>query len=287
MRLDIALPRDDAGRFLPWIIAFMVYLAAMLLVISFTLGNTIEASRNAQIESFSVHIPYNEKEKDLGEKVLSIVKSQDGVLQANILGNIKIKEMVEPWFGKSDSVLNLPLPIIIEAKIKSGSNIDYTKLLAKIQSVAAAATLDDHKKWLKQFSDLVNIIQTSLFVITLMIVFATTCIVIFACKTSLKIHRMTVNLLHRLGALDCYIAKQFQNYAALITLKGSFVGSGFAAGSLIALSITAKSINSPLFPAFNFSISHCLILFALPIIMSLIALLVVRFSVLSSLKRYL
>jgi cell division transport system permease protein len=109
--------------------------------------------------------------------------------------------------------------------------------------------------------------------------------VIFACKTSLKIHRGTVSLLHRLGAYDGYIASQFQQHAALLALKGAFVGSGLAAGTMLVLHLMARNIDSPLFPSFGLSLDHWLILIALPVLMSLIALGSARLSVLGALRK--
>jgi len=286
LRTDIALARDEASRFLPWIIAFMVYIAALVLAGSFTLNRTIMAGHSAQLESFSVHLPHtSDKEREVAEKVLTVVKNTAGVDEAGIVSTKRIEEMVEPWFGKSDTLGALPLPTIIEAKVRSGIIIDYDDLKARIGVVAPAARIDDHKKWMVQFSAFVNIVQIVLFCIAVLIISTTASIVIFACKTSLKIHRNTVNLLHRMGAVDSYIATQFQNYAAVLTLKGAFIGSGFAGATLLALHFMARHLDSPLFPSFALSFSHWLILFTLPVLMSLLAFAAVRFSVLANLRK--
>jgi len=285
LRTDIALSRDEASHFLPWIIALMVYLAALILTGSFTLSSTIAASHNAQAQSFSVHLPHMEKERDASEKVLELIKNTPGIEEAEIITPARIQEMVEPWFGKSGVISSLPLPVIIEAKIKKGADIDYESLKGKIALMVPAATLDDHKKWLVQFSAFVGVVQLTLLIIALLIISTTACIVIFACKTSLKIHRNTVNLLHRLGALDSYIATQFQNHAAFLTLKGAFIGSGFASFTLIGLHLMAHHLNSPLFPSVSLSPVHWLILFTLPLLMSALALAVARISVLNNLRR--
>ncbi len=283
---DIALSRDEASRFLPWIIALMVYLAALILAGSFTLSHTISMSRNAQVESFSVHLPHMaEGEKETSDKVLALVKNTAGVKDASLVTTDHIKEMVEPWLGKSEALNSLPLPVIIEGKVKSGETIDYDALKSKVQAVVPGADIDDHKKWLAQFSEFVNVVQYTLMIIAIFIISATAVIVIFACKTSLKIHRNTVNLLHRLGAMDGYIAKQFQDFAALLTLKGSFIGCGLAAFTLLVLHIMGRSINSPLFPTFALSFAHWAILFCLPLIMSLLALIAARVSVLTALHK--
>src|SRR6202042_1513614 len=104
------------------------------------------------------------------------------------------------------------------------ASVDYAALKAKITAIVPGAEIDDHKQWMAQFSGFVHLVQWVLFSIAFFIIATTSAVVIFACKTSLKIHRSTVNLLHRLGALDSYIASQFQHHAALLALKGAFVG---------------------------------------------------------------
>lgn len=286
VRADIALARDEANRFLPWIIALMVYLAALVLAGSFTLNHTITAGHNARARSFSVHIPHAiDKDHDVSERSLALIKATDGVDDADIVSAKDIQSMVEPWFGKGDVLNNLPLPTVIDAKLKDGANIDYDSLKTRLQALNPGVAIDDHKKWIEQFADFVKAVQTTLFCIALLIIGTTASIVIFACKTSLKIHRSTVSLLHRLGAFDSYIATQFQNYAGMLTLKGAFIGSGFAGITLLTLHVMAQHLDSPLFPKFVFTIPHWIILFTLPLVMSVLALVVVRFSVLQNLRK--
>ena len=284
---DIALARDESSRFLPWIIALMVYLSALVLAGGFTLNNTINNSYNAQTESFSVnipHIPLPDKEHEIIEKVISALKSAPGVASVELVSTDQIKTMVAPWLGKSEALANLPLPSIIEAKAIKGSTLDYDAMRKKVDAMVGGASIDDHKKWIADFAGFINVIQYTLLLIAVIILSATAFVVIFACKTSLKIHRNTVNLLHRLGAMDNYIAKQFQEHAARLTLKGAFVGCGFASMTLMALHITASRIDSPLFPAFSFSLNHWLILFLLPVFTSMLAGFAARFSVLKTLR---
>lgn len=282
---DIALSRDESSRFLPWIIALMVYLAALTLAGGFTLHRTVTASQSEQIHSFSVHIPYSEHAASDAQKALGLLKNTNSVADAALVSTDRIRQLVEPWLGHASSLENLPLPTVIEGKLTPDAVIDYAGLRARLRSVAPGADIDDHKQWLEQFSAFIRMVQWILFVIAVFIIGATAAVVIFACKTSLKIHRGTVNLLHRLGAKDGYIASQFQSHAAFLALKGAFVGSGFAAGTLLALHLMARHLDSPLFPSFALTLEHWGILLALPVAMSALALLAARISVLSSLGR--
>lgn len=285
-RPDIALWRDESSRFLPWIIALMVYLAALTLTGGLTLNRTVKATRAAQDNTFSVHLPYSgDHAKDDAQKAIDIIKQAKGVEKAQAVESARISAMVEPWLGKNASLSNLPLPTIIDVEITEGAAVDMTTLKTRLQSVAKDVLIDDHKQWAGQFSSFVHKIQWMLFAVSLVIITTTAAVVVFASKMSLKIHKSTVSLLHRLGAFDSYIARQFQEHAALLTLRGAFIGSGLAAGTLIILHIMAHSINSPLFPTFAMTFSHWGILFSLPFVMSLIALISTRYSVLSTLMR--
>lgn len=285
-RPDVPLSRDEASRFLPWIIALMVYLAALTLAGSFTLHHTVSAGQAAQIQSFSVHLPHTgETSRETEEKALALVRATPGVASAQIVSTDRIREMVEPWLGKSEALSTLPLPMIIEAKLLPGNVLDDDTLRARLQAIDPGADIDDHKQWIAQFSSFVHLVQWMLFAVALLIMTASAAAVIFACKTSLKIHRSTVSLLHRLGAYDGYIASQFQQHAALLALKGAFVGSGFAAGTMLLLHIMARHIDSPLLPSLGLSLMHWVILLSLPAFMSLVALASARISVLRTLQR--
>lgn len=280
---DVPLSRDETNRFLPWIIALMVYLTALTLTSSFALHHAVTVGHAQQIESFSVHLPHAGSET--GSKALALIRETPGVAEAELVDADHIREMVEPWLGKSEALKNLPLPMIIEAKLISGGGMDYPALEKRLQAIAPGVDIDDHKQWVTQFSDFVHRVQWMLFAIAVMIMTASAASVIFACKTSLKIHRNSIALLHRLGAYDGYIANQFQHHAMLLALKGAFIGSGFAAGTLLALHIMAAHINSAIFPSFAIGPIQWGILVALPVLMSLIALASARASVLMALHK--
>lgn len=285
-RPDIALARDESSRFLPWIIALMIYLAALTLAGGLTLNRTISASKAAQDNSFSVHIPYKaEQSKEISDKALELIRAVAGVSKAELLDSKHMETLVEPWLGKAASLENLPLPSLIEVETQENAKVEIPLLKSRLQAVAPGAEVDDHKQWADQFSSFMHKIQYMLFTVSLVIISTTAAVVVFASKMSLKIHRNTVSLLHRLGAYDSYIAKQFQEHAALLTLKGAFVGSGLAAGTLLILHIMASHIRSPLFPSFAMTFSHWCILFLLPFCMSLLALLSTRLSVLTTLMK--
>ena len=56
-RGDLPLDRDPTGRFLPWLIALMVYLAALALVCAMVMNKMVERWDTGLSGSITVQIP--------------------------------------------------------------------------------------------------------------------------------------------------------------------------------------------------------------------------------------
>ena len=53
---DLPFGKDDANRFLPWIIAFMVFSTGIILAGWLSINGMISGSRNTQMNAFTVHL---------------------------------------------------------------------------------------------------------------------------------------------------------------------------------------------------------------------------------------
>jgi cell division transport system permease protein len=302
---DIPLSRDDSGRFLPWIIALMVYLAALTLAGALTLRHSLLASYRMENESFSVHIPADGNDRETrAQAALKLLRGLNGVEEANAESAEHLREMVRPWLGQGDIVATLPLPIVITVRLAAGYQLDEAFILRNLRQIAPAPhssaglsagpsdrasdqlsgiEIDDHQLWLEAFTRLLHRIQNLMLFVVLLTFAASAAIVTFACRTSLKLHQASVQLLHRLGAVDSYIVRQFQSHAGLIALKGAFIGSGCAAGSFLSLQALASRLQGGLTPSFALTWMHGLVFLGLPFLMALLARATARLSVLSSL----
>ena len=113
-RTDLQLERDALGQFLPWLIAFMVYLSILALAgmlvlddlarrwdkgISGTLTVQITPLRSSSAKNgVAQKITKDDNRKFLA--ILDLLNSTPGVAWANNLGKDKVLELLEPWLGK-------------------------------------------------------------------------------------------------------------------------------------------------------------------------------------------
>jgi cell division transport system permease protein len=226
-RLDLPLRQDASGRFLPWIIALMVYLAAVGGVALIWLGDTL-AEWNATLASaLTLQLPADTSEARI-EMALGALRQTKGVLSAHLLAPAETAKLLEPWLGKTVPIDTLPLPHLVDVRVNPAVAIDYETLRRQLDSIVPNSQLDNNRAWLAGVRDfavrLEGLITGGVVVVTILIV----AIIIFTARIGLAIHRSVIELLHLLGAQDSYIARQFQVHALGLGLRGGIIG-GIAA----------------------------------------------------------
>lgn len=226
--LDVPLRRDASSRFLPWIIAPMVYLAAIGGIGLIWLNDALNRW-NASLESaLTLQVPADTTQPRI-DMALGAVRQTKGVVSAQLLQPDQVAKLLQPWLGADVPITSLPLPHLIDIRIDPRAQIDIEKLRGQLDTIIPNAQLDDNHASLTSVRDFAmrveGVITAGLAVVTALIV----AIIIFTARIGLAIHRSVIELLHLLGARDAYIARQFQVHALSLGLRGGFIGIAAAA----------------------------------------------------------
>jgi len=233
-RLDLPLRRDASARFLPWIIALMVYLAAMGGMGLIWLRDTIGRWDASLASALTLQVPTDTDQPRL-DMALATLRQTKGVLSAQLLQPDETAKLLRPWLGNYVSVANLPLPRLVDIKIDPHVTIDYVTLRSHLASIAPGASLDNNQSWLGSVRDFAlrveGVITAGVVAVTILIM----AIIIFTARIGLAIHGSVIELLHLLGAQDAYIARQFQVHALWLGLRGGVIGVFAAAATLMIL----------------------------------------------------
>ncbi|MEQ9326773.1 MAG: cell division protein [Rhodospirillales bacterium] len=280
--------RDNAARFLPWVTAFMVYLAFLALSAVLGIHNMVD-SWNAEISgTATVQIPPESLEQGVpGEtvdRVLDLLEAQDGILSVEVLSVEEAAGLLEPWLGTGEHVLDLPLPRLIDVRLDP-ARADMQTIARELRAVAPQARLDDHRVWLQNFIDVVRWFEIAAVAIFAIVLVVTILTVMFTTRTGLAIHRDVVEILHLVGAKDSYIARKFGARALWLGLRGGIIGSLFAAATVYGFSWLASSIDAALLPKAELSIASWAILTATPFLISAIAWATARATVYTTLRQ--
>jgi cell division protein FtsX len=102
--------------------------------------------------------------------------------------------------------------------------------------------------WVDKFNDTARNMQRVIYAVALFMLLAMVAVIILITRASVQLHFDIVKLLHRMGAKDHYISRQFQWNAIALTLKGAIPGAVLAALMTTAcfLFINQLEVGSPL-----------------------------------------
>ena len=291
----LPLSRDASSRFLPWLIAFMVWLATLALAAVMVLSSASDQWRRGLTGSVTVQIiPTNTADAQTMqlnvEKALGILTASPQVISAVAVPAEKITELLKPWIGSSANTesLKLPIPRLIDVTLTPTINglVPDTSLLgAQIAAEVPGATLDDHGRWLDRLLSLARAIEIIVFAVLGLISLAAIATIVFATRTGLAIHHDVIELLHLMGAQDDYVARQFQLNALWLGFKGGTMGVVIAMVTLLALGSIAGKIEAGLLPPISMSLTQWIALLSVGVATVIICLITARITVLRAVGR--
>lgn len=284
------LTRDSSSRFLPWIIALMVFLAALALAAAMLLGGAIERWDRGLSGSLTVQVPPAQTDAQTEkrvERVVEILQVTPGIESAEPLSRAHIADLLDPWLGSGAAMEDLPLPRLIDVRRRPDAAIDVPILQERIARAAPGTSIDDHQTWLNRLVRYARAMELTATATVAIIAAVAVATVVFATLTRMSIHREVIDLLHLMGASDSYVARQFERHALSLGFGGGAIGLAIAALALLALDQAAAGLRDLLLPAPRLLPWQWGVLALLPIATGVIAMITARLTVLTRLRRVL
>jgi cell division transport system permease protein len=286
---DLPLRHDAASRFVPYLIAVMVYLAALALAGAMLISSAVGGWTSGLRGTLTVHILPNPAgaaatEKDI-KAVLALLRAEKDVAAAQVLDEAASRALLKPWLGTAASAPDLPVPRLIDVSLRPGARPDVDALAARLKKAVSTADLDDHRRWLGRLLAFAGSLQTIAVLVLLLAAAAAALAVVFAARAGLAVHRRAIEILHLIGAHDTYIAEQFQRRAFMQALMGGIIGLGAAIVSLFAMGKLFGGVELFGLAQVRFGALHWLALALLAPGAGLLALVTARLTVLRSLAR--
>ncbi len=290
-RRDVPLERDGSVRFLPWPIAFMVYLAALAMTAGIAMQKLVLRWDQGLAGRLTVQLPPPENDSDPEaraeslERVMDLLAKTPGVASARILEKDEIAELLEPWLGEGATEQDLPLPSLITVTLEDEAAPELAALSARLSRAMPGVVVDDHQRWLGNLIDFARTIETLAVLIVLAVGGSAVLTVVFVTRAGLAIHRGVIDLLHLIGAQDAYIARQFQGHALRLGLQGGVIGLALALVTVLLVSHLLERSQTALLPDLSLTLLEWLMLALLPVATALVAMVTARFTVLRNLSR--
>ena len=136
----------------------------------------------------------------------------------------------------------MPMPRLIDVKLKKDAEINFMALAEKLATVAPQASLDNHKLWLNKLINFASGLKMLALSVLALVIGITSGAIFYSTQTSLGLHKDIIEILHLLGAKDTYIAQQYAAKTAVLGFWGGLIGVVFAVPTIFVIAHLAQQI---------------------------------------------
>lgn len=290
-RSDLPLKGDAASRFLPWLVALMVFLVSIAVAAAFVLDDLARSWDHDVAGTLTVQVTPvgGDGGEALTESRLKAaadaIRAEPGILTVRPLDKKQTLALLEPWLGSTDVIKDLPLPRLIDVTMQPDALVDLAAMGERLSSEVPGASLDDHRVWLSRLINLSRTVEALAVATVGMIGVVTSATIVYATRTSLAVHRETIEVLHLIGAHDDYIARQFADRAFALGVAGGLMGLGMAVPALTAIGWAARRLEGGFLPSLSLPLLGYITIGLLPLLAAGLAMLTARLTVHSTLSR--
>ena len=298
MLLDFALPAHDRklipeGRLsgpMPWVIAIMLFLTLLVAAAGLTLVDAARQGGQDLSRQVTVQIieadPVQRSVK--GAAVELALRKFSGVISVDPVSDADVRNLLEPVLGPDIMDADVPVPALVDVRFAGPpSQATLDRLRASLRQVDSDVRLDPHSNWMAPFYQLMNMLLSLAGAVFVLLLVATSAVVVLAVRSTLNTHRGTIEIMHMMGGTDVQAARLFQRRVGLDALLGGVVG--FAAAAFVMVTLTDRIaaaepglLSGVAFPLYGWAILACI-----PLAVMALAMLMARFTVISALKKML
>jgi len=287
---DLPFDKEEANRYLPWVIGVMTALTSFILAFGVSIGNMVYDRQEDLSYRAQIHLPYHNGQEQLEAKnLLADLRKDANIAQAEILPAEELNKLLAPWIGTSTDSKLLPLPVALDLRFVAKS-VEQGKINAEILRAKYSATyprmlVDDYAKWLNSFNNITSTAAWMLYGLAALLLAAAITVILLITRASVQLHFSIVRLLHRIGAEDRYISRQFQINATSLALKGATPGALIAAGGFLLVRFGIHHQNIPSMPDLNFTLPIFALFLGIPTFMGVCVAITIQISVQGLLKK--
>ncbi len=288
IRQAVPLDRDASGRYLPLLVAIMVYLAALALAGALATNKLAGRWDTGLAGALTVQVPAEAGAAQGDPQLTAVVEALSatpGVLAVEPMATQEITALLEPWLGDAVLTGDLPLPRLIAVTIDTANPPDITALRRQVRDLAPGSLVDDHQRWLSHLLDLARAVEIMAAVVVALVVLAACIMVAFVTRMGLAAHEQAIELLHLIGAQDSYVARQFQSHALSLGLRGGLLGLACALPTLYLAGFLLRRVESGVLPELSFQPHEWSLLIVLPVAAAVVTMWTARVTVLRTLAR--
>jgi cell division transport system permease protein len=243
-RLDLPLDQTAVGRFLPWTIAALVYVAVLALAVAAVADHALRLY-HLRAQLVTVTLPPAEDAAQSSREIaaaLEMLQQTRGVTSAQTVPPEELEELLKPFLGEVENEQELPMPRLIDVTLDPLVKPDLSALEDRLQQVAAGATIGAEALSRDRAERMATFFRAWGSGAGVAILIGALLAVGLITKISLQAQAQVVELLRSMGAPDPYLARQFERYALSCGLRGGSLGFALAALTILVLLYSSRKM---------------------------------------------
>ncbi|GGD72098.1 cell division protein FtsX [Croceicoccus mobilis] len=277
----------------PWVIAIMTALTVIAAAGGLALGSIAAAAGDELQGGVTVQIagPPEAEAARQAQAVAALLADDPEIRALRRLDRDERAALIAPWLGDAgfdgedadDNLLVLPELVEVQLTGEAGEDV-LADLRSRVEAVAPDALVSADTSWLAPVGRAIEALQWLALSLVGLLALATLAAVLLASRSALNANRQVIELMHLLGAQDRQVAELFQRAAAV------GAGVGGAAGFAVALAVVSGLAGrfealGPGQSAAGLNPLHWAVLALIPIMVTLLAAVTARLTVLATLRR--
>lgn len=298
MLLDFALPLHDRklipeGRLsgqMPWVIAIMLFLTLLVAAAGLTLADAARKGGEDLAQQVTVQIIEADPTARASQRaaVARALRGLPGIVSVEPVPDSEVRGLLEPWLGTGVIDTDIPVPALVDLRFAAVPNaVTLERLQSRLQRISPQVRLDPHSSWMAPFFELMAALVWLAAGVLLLLLVATSAVVLLAVRSTLNTHRGTIEIMHMMGGTDVQAARLFERRVALDALLGGIIGFASAAAVILTLGGRFAAVEPGLLAGASFPIYGWAALAFIPLAVTALAMLMARWTVVSALKKML
>lgn len=241
-RFDLPLETTAASRFLPWILAGLVWLAVVALAIAAVADRALELyGMRARIVTVTLPAVEGGQETEAAMRAaLAVLKDVRGITAANPVPDAELETLIQPWLGDVPPSQELPLPRLIDVTLDPLARLDLAALEERLRSVVPGATIGAEAVSRDRAERAAAFLRAWGATIGLLVLLGALLVTAVVTRLTLNMLLDTVEMLRLMGAADGYIARQFERHTLLHGLRGGLLGFALAVATVLVLLFSSR-----------------------------------------------
>lgn len=291
---ELPLSNDSSSLFLKVMISISVFLFAVTLAGVLAINSMLVNWNSSILGSLTVQIiPINDIDKVKAknetivqeQRAVALLEAMPEAKKVTALSDEQLQRLLKPWLGDGIDLDSLPMPRLIDVKLKPGAEIDFRLLAEKLATVAPQASLDNHKLWLNKLINFAGGLKMLALSVLLLVIGVTSGAIFYTTQTSLGLHKDIIEILHLLGAKDTYIAQQYARRTAFLGVWGGVVGVAFAIPTIFVIAHLAQQIEGGIINEARLSAGAWVTILSLPLFSGLVSMQTAYYTVKRTLEK--